>query len=112
MFHFQTHLPAIDALCEQYGVERLQAFGSALSDNFGPESDIDFLVNFKKEHELSLFSRWMALQADLSQLLQRPVDLVPAEGITNPYLNQAIASAQLTIYEPDKFTALCTKPSN
>ncbi|WP_211236509.1 nucleotidyltransferase family protein [Arthrobacter castelli] len=38
---------AIRGACEQYGVERLRVFGSALSDRFDPEhSDIDFLVDF------------------------------------------------------------------
>jgi len=37
-------LEPIADLCARYGVERLEIFGSALRDDFGPESDVDFLV--------------------------------------------------------------------
>lgn len=44
----QRNLPLaeIAALCEEYGVEELSLFGSALRADFRPDSDVDFLVVF------------------------------------------------------------------
>ena len=35
------------AFCREHGIRRLAVFGSALRDDFGPESDIDLLVEFE-----------------------------------------------------------------
>jgi len=40
-------LEPIAALCRRYGVERLDAFGSVLRDDFEPDGDIDFLIFFR-----------------------------------------------------------------
>lgn len=37
---------AIAAFCQRHGIRRLALFGSALGDDFGPESDVDLLVEF------------------------------------------------------------------
>lgn len=37
----------IAQLCEKYQVEQLAVYGSVLQDDFGPDSDVDFLVDFK-----------------------------------------------------------------
>ena len=36
-------------LCERYGVDRLEVFGSVLRDDVGPDSDVDFLVVFRDD---------------------------------------------------------------
>ncbi len=39
----------VAALCERYGVKRLDLFGSAAGDGFDPEaSDLDFVVSFER----------------------------------------------------------------
>jgi predicted nucleotidyltransferase len=43
----QLPLEAVETLCVKYGVEELSVFGSALREDFGADSDIDFLVRFK-----------------------------------------------------------------
>ena len=35
------------ALCRRHHIRRLALFGSALRDDFGPDSDIDLLVEFE-----------------------------------------------------------------
>ncbi|MGE3798660.1 MAG: nucleotidyltransferase domain-containing protein, partial [Thermomicrobiales bacterium] len=41
----EKHLDEIIRLCEEYGVARLEIFGSAVSGEFDPErSDVDFLI--------------------------------------------------------------------
>jgi predicted nucleotidyltransferase len=69
-------------LCERYGVERLDLFGSASvaggADNgFDPErSDLDFVVSFKRRDPQDLFGRYFGLEEDLQSLFGRKVDLV------------------------------------
>ncbi|MGH2560629.1 MAG: nucleotidyltransferase family protein, partial [Thermomicrobiales bacterium] len=43
---FKELLAEISAICQRYGVRELAVFGSAVRDDFGPESDIDLLVEF------------------------------------------------------------------
>lgn len=64
-------------LCERYGVERLDLFGSAASDGFDPDSsDLDFVVSFEKRNPPDLFRRYFGLEEDLEALFGRRVDLV------------------------------------
>jgi len=64
---------AIAELCRRHGVRRLAVFGSALRDDFRPESDVDVLVEFEEGRAVGL--RFFAMQDELSALLGRTVDL-------------------------------------
>lgn len=64
-------------LCERYGVERLDLFGSAAGEGFDPEeSDLDFVVRFERRDPPDLFRRYFGLEEDLKALFGRGVDLV------------------------------------
>ena len=41
---------ALERLCQHYHVQRLAFFGSVLREDFGPESDVDMLVEFEPGH--------------------------------------------------------------
>ena len=86
---------AIRRACEQYGVERLRIFGSALTDRFDPAtSDVDFLVDFLPERE-DLFNDYFDLKFELERIVGRNVDLVDAGSIRNPFFKRsALGSAQ------------------
>ncbi len=66
---------AITALGQQYGARHIRVFGSVARGEEGPDSDIDFLVEF--DHGYDLFAQRLPLARQLSQLLGRPVDLLP-----------------------------------
>lgn len=69
----------VAALCERYGVRRLDVFGSAggAGDGFDPErSDLDFVVSFERRDPPDLFRRYFGLEEDLRSLFGREVDLV------------------------------------
>jgi predicted nucleotidyltransferase len=55
-------------------------FGSALRDDFGPNSDIDLLVTFSLQAQWSLFDH-MAMEEELTEMLGRKVDLVSRRGL-------------------------------
>jgi predicted nucleotidyltransferase len=67
-------------LCKKWSIARIEVFGSALRDDFGPESDIDLLVSFQPEAHVGLFQMDLA-EAELSRLFGRKVDLVSRRGI-------------------------------
>ena len=71
-------------LCERYGVERLDLFGSAAGEGFDPEeSDLDFVVSFERRDPQDLFRRYFGLEEDLEALFGRNVDLVMEGALEN-----------------------------
>jgi uncharacterized protein len=71
----------IAEVCRRYGVQELSVFGSLLRDDFGPESDIDFLVVFGDDDHGPWMEKLIRMEDDLRVLLGREVDLVPKESV-------------------------------
>lgn len=67
------HLEGIRALCREFGVLRLEAFGSVGTPEFDPErSDVDFLVEYPPGYDFGLWlTRFFALQEALANLFCR-----------------------------------------
>lgn len=87
-------LEKIAALCRRYRVRELALFGSALRDDFRPDSDLDLLVLFNPEAEVG-FLDLAALQRELTTLLGRTVDLVPKRGLRPMIKDDVLASTRL-----------------
>lgn len=67
----------VAAICQRYGVERLDLFGSAAGEGFDlGRSDLDFVVTFERRDPQNLFDRYFGLKEDLESLFDREVDLV------------------------------------
>ena len=47
---------AISALCRRHHIRKLSFFGSVLRDDFGPDSDVDVLLEFEPGHEPGFFA--------------------------------------------------------
>lgn len=60
--------------CLKNQIQRLSLFGSVLSDDFGPESDVDVLVEFKPGTRVGLI-RLARLELELGEIIGRKVDL-------------------------------------
>ena len=90
----------ITALCMRYRVRYLEVFGSAASgDDFdATSSDADFLVEFEPESDLPALEEFFGFQADLARLLERPVDLVEARAVRNPYVLADINRTREVVY--------------
>ncbi len=87
----------IAALCRRYQVHQLALFGSVLRDDFRPDSsDVDFLVEFEPEAQVSLLDL-SGMQLELADLLHRPVDLVPADGL-KPVIKETVLNSAEVIY--------------
>ena len=86
----------IAAFCRRYHIRSLSIFGSVLREDFGPDSDVDVLVEFEPEAQVG-FIALSRMRRELSTLLQRPVDLVPREGL-KPKIREAVLSSAEELY--------------
>ncbi len=94
------HQPAIAELCRHYRVQRLEVFGSAArGTDFAPESsDADFLVEFSSSAVGPTLKAFFGLQADLSQILGRAVDLAESSALRNPYIQASVNQSREVVY--------------
>ena len=89
---------AIGALCRQYGVRKMEVFGSLLRADFDTEtSDVDLLVVFEPGKDNS-FSNFLDLKEALETLFGRPVDLLEPHTIRNRRLRHHIEQSSESVY--------------
>jgi predicted nucleotidyltransferase len=79
----------IAAFCRRHGVVRLSLFGSALRDDFGPQSDVDLLVEFKPGQRISLFDMG-GMAMELQGLVGREVDLRTPEDLSTYFRDDVL----------------------
>lgn len=82
--------------CRRYQVQKLALFGSVLGNNFRADSDVDVLVSFLPNARIG-FITFSRMQRELSDLFQRPVDLVPMDGL-KPVIRESVLSDIEEIY--------------
>jgi uncharacterized protein len=88
-------LDRLEELCRRRQIRRLALFGSALRDDFRPDSDIDLLV--EPGALVSLFD-FIRIRDELATLLGRDVDLVEENSLKNPYRRSEVLRTAETIY--------------
>jgi uncharacterized protein len=89
----------LERVCRRRRVHRIELFGSAVRPDFDPaRSDLDFLVTFQELDLDQYADAYFGLLEDLQALFQRPVDLVVASAIQNPYFRQAVESTRTLLY--------------
>ena len=80
--------------CRRNQIRRLALFGSILTDEFGPDSDVDVLVEFEPEAHAGFF-KFLGLEEELAEMLGHKVDL-NTQGFLHPrFRGQAVASAEV-----------------
>jgi predicted nucleotidyltransferase len=92
--HIQLPPEKIADFCRRNHISKLSLFGSVLRDDFGPQSDVDVLVEFDPEHIPGLF-RVARMEAELSKTLGRKVDLRTAEDLSRYFRKKVVAAAAL-----------------
>lgn len=86
---------ALAAFCREHGIRRLAIFGSALRDDFGPDSDVDVLVEFDPDRIPTLFDI-AGMEQDLSNFFGgRKVDLRTPEDLSRYFRQQVLAQAEV-----------------
>lgn len=88
----------IAKFCRKYGILRLSLFGSILRDDFGPESDIDILVEFEPGHTPSLF-RMVGMEMELNDILGRKVDLRTPAELSRHFREEVVKEAMVQYVE-------------
>jgi predicted nucleotidyltransferase len=90
----------ISDFCRRYEIVELALFGSVVREDFGPESDIDFLATYAPDKR---WQPWGDLpeQAEMEALLGRRVDWITKkmiESSANPIFRRAVLSEAEVIY--------------
>ena len=96
----EQHLDAIRALAREYGVTRLELFGSAATGEFDPvRSDVDFIVTYPAGYDYGPWGeRLFALQDRLKELLGRDVDLLTTGSLRNPYFIAGVEATRQQLF--------------
>lgn len=92
----------IAEFCRKNRIRRMALFGSVVRDDFGPESDVDVLVEFEPGRRPGF--AFFAVQEELSQLLGRTVDLNTREDLSR-YFRDEVARTAEPIYEAEDVRA-------
>ena len=89
----------LERVCRRRRVHRIEVFGSGVRPDFDPaHSDLDFIVTFQELEFNQYADAYFGLLEDLQTLFERPVDLVVASAIQNPYFRQAVDSSKTLVY--------------
>ncbi len=84
----------IERFCKKHNIRRLSLFGSVLRDDFGPESDIDMLVEFEPGCTVGLIGMG-GLERELSELLGRKVDLRTPSELSRYFRDEVIEGSEV-----------------
>ena len=84
---------ALTAFCRENHIRRLALFGSVLRDDFGPDSDVDVLVEFQTGHVPGF--NFLSIERESSGLLHgRRVDMVTPQFLNHRIRDQVLSSAE------------------
>jgi len=85
----------IAAFCRKWGIRKLSFFGSVVRDDFGPESDVDVLVEFRE----GAAPGWEVIHAEneLRGMFGRKVDLIE-ERLLNRWIRRDVMSEAVAEY--------------
>jgi predicted nucleotidyltransferase len=94
----------LDEFCRRWNIQELALFGSALRDDFGPDSDIDLLITFTDDADWGLLAH-LQIQHELESILGRSVDLISRQALAqspNWLRRQAILDTAQVLYRRDE----------
>ena len=96
----KRNMAQIIALCEKHKVQELYVFGSALTNKFNKNSDVDFTVIFdRKALPLMVYGEnYFNFKFALEDLLKRDVDLVEYNAVKNPFFKEELDETKQLIY--------------
>ena len=92
--HISLDKERIAHFCRTNHIRRLSLFGSVLRDDFGPDSDVDVLVEFEPDAHVGLI-RLAGLEAELSEIVRRKVDMRTPQELSRYFRDKVVASAEV-----------------
>ena len=87
-------ITTIEAFCKKNQIGRLSLFGSVLREDFGPESDVDVLVEFLPGARVGLI-RMAGMQMELSAILGRKADLRTPADLSRYFRDKVLREAEV-----------------
>ena len=88
----------IETFCKKWKIDEFSVFGSALREDFRPDSDVDVLINLAPGETMTLES-YMDMRDELSALFGgREIDLVEKPLVNNPYRRKHILANREIVY--------------
>ena len=80
--------------CKRNNIRKLSVFGSSIRGEMRPDSDIDLLVEFERNHTPGLFTI-IRMEMELSEMLGRKVDLRTPEDLSRYFRDEVVRNAEL-----------------
>ncbi len=96
--HIELPKEKIAAFCKRNHIRKLSLFGSVLHGDFGPDSDIDFLVEFDPDH-IPGFITLAGIEIELSEIVGRKVDLRTPQELSRYFRQEVANSAEVQYAE-------------
>jgi uncharacterized protein len=90
----------IAAFCQKWKITEFSLFGSVLTEEFRPDSDVDVLVGFETDTHWTLFDL-VHMEDDLKRIFGREVDLVLRKSVErsdNWIRRKAILTSATPVY--------------
>lgn len=92
---FEMPKKEIEHFCKSNHIRRLSVFGSVLTKDFAQTSDIDLLVEFKKDHVPGLLAM-ARMERELSLIFGgRKIDLRTPEDLSKYFRKDVINNAKV-----------------
>jgi len=82
----------IAAFCRKHHLTKLALFGSVLTDEFGPESDVDVLFEYHPGHIPTLFDV-AAMEEELTAMLGRKADMRTPQDLSRYFRDEVVRCA-------------------
>ena len=96
--HIEIPKERIKEFCKRHYIRKLSLFGSALRDDFTPESDLDILVEFDPAH-IPGFIRLAGMEIELTEILGRKVDMRTAQDLSRYFRDEVLNSSKVQYVE-------------
>lgn len=90
----------VKAFCEKWKIVEFSLFGSVLTDEFRPDSDVDVLVEFAENAQWGMFDL-SDMEDELKEMFGRDVDLLTKRSVVrseNYLMRRSILSGARTLY--------------
>ena len=85
----------INGFCRRHRIRKLAFFGSVLRKGFGPDSDVDVLIEFEPGAAVGLI-RLAGMEIELSEILGgRKVDLNTPNCLSRYFRDEVVAEAKV-----------------
>lgn len=95
MRQYPINIPreALAEFCQRHHIKKLALFGSILRDDFGPDSDVDVLVEFDPDQRVGLI-KLATMELELSELFGRKADIRTAEDLSRYFRQDVLDIAE------------------